>query len=278
MPQVSKFLFETDFAEPESERADLNKVDDEDSVEAPVFSEAELLSAREHGYEAGIAAGQAQALASVEKQAGDVIADLSAKVDGIGEEIAAHKALTENDVAVLANAIATKISGAAPDEARVDMLHRLVSDCVSNLYQAPEIVARVPADLEEALKSRLAMSKSAIVVTVVPDQALTGTDCQLTWQGGGAERNQADIAQQVDALLDQYLAGQTSDQTDTTNTATDETPPEAPAPEAPALEADIDDAEDLPAAEDDGAPAHAIEATEPLDHQAVENMPGDRDV
>lgn len=276
MPQVSKFLFETDFAEPESERADPNKAEEEDGVEAPVFSEAELLSAREHGYEAGIAAGQAQALAGVEKQSGDVIADIGAKLDGIGEQIAAQKALTENDVAVLANAIATKISGAAPDEARVEMLERLVSDCVSNLYQAPEVVARVPADLEEALKSRLAMSKTAIAVTVVPDQALTGTDCQLAWQGGGAERSEADIAQQVDALLEQYLSGQSTDHTEVSETAA-ATAGELPAPDPP-VEIDNEAAAEAAADDGDAPPEPPVETTEPQDQAAVEITPGDEDV
>ncbi len=292
MPQISKFLFETDFAEPEATHPEPQPVDDDGGVETPVFSEAELLSAREHGYEAGIAAGQAQALAGVEKQAGEVIAEISSKLDAIGEQVAAQKVLVEKDVAVLANAIATKIGGAAPDEARVALLERLVNECVSKLYQAPEVVVRVPADLEDALKSQLAMSNNAVSVSVIPDQALTGTDCQLTWLGGGAERNEDDIRQQVDDLLDHYLTAQSGAPTDLEGRVDSETdgddaatetlnpsgaadePVSSPDTERP-LDTDDPERADLGAT---GAPLSTEQETTPHADDAVEASSGDQDV
>ena len=119
MAQISKFLFETDFADPEANRAITKaKPEEDDEVEAPVFSEAELLSAREHGYEAGIAAGQAQALGSIEKSIGEVIARIDGQLGAVAEQMSGQKALAAEDVAILAGAIATKISGTRSDQAR----------------------------------------------------------------------------------------------------------------------------------------------------------------
>jgi len=205
MPQISKFQFETDFAEPGSGHAK-SKAEDDSEIEAPVFSEAELLSAREHGYEAGIAAGQAQALGGVEKHVSEVIARINDQLDAINEEMAGQKALAAKDVAILAGAIATKVTGLKSDQSRLDLLERMIKDCMAKLYNEPEVTARVPAELEADLSSRLSMSKLAISISVVPDPALNGTDCLISWDGGGAERIEARIWQDVEALLERYVA------------------------------------------------------------------------
>ena len=207
MPHISKYQFGTDFAEPESSRVK-SSAEEEEEAEPPMFSEAELLAAREHGYEAGIAAGQAQAVAGIEKHVSEIIANIDNQLGAVSQEIAGQVALAVKDVAILAGAIAAKVTGTESDQARLDLLERMITDCMSKLYRAPEVTARVPADIEEELRSRLTVSEFAINVNVIPDQALTGTDCRLSWQGGGGERVEARIWQEVEALLERYVAGE----------------------------------------------------------------------
>lgn len=284
MPQISKYLFETDFADPENEHAK-PKHQDDDGTEAPVFSEAELLSAREHGYEAGIAAGQAQAVAGIETQIGEVIETISGKLDAVHTEISGQKALAEQDVAILAGAIATKVTGTVSDQARLDLLECMITDCMTRLYQAPEVVAHVPADLEADLTTRLSNANLAVAVRVTPDPSLTGTDCRVAWDGGGAERVQARVWQEVEALLEHYVAdgapaSPPEDAADSEDMVADADTDTAPAPEPePSAEPPPDQAT-APSEDADGVADASAADTPPLEQDGVQDerpAPGDQD-
>ncbi len=283
MPHISKFLFETDFAEPESARPK-SRAEDDDEIETPSFSEAELLSAREHGYEAGIAAAQAQALASVEKHVSELIASINNQLDTVSEEFASQQTLAAKDVAALASAIAAKVTGTKSDESRLDLLERMITDCMAKLYQAPEVVPRVPADLEAELKSRLSMSNMPITVSVVPDQALNGTDCYIAWHGGGAERVEAHIWQEIETLLERYVAGEaTTDAPDDTASATEHVAQDTAgaaeatfAAEPKALADDTAESTD-PASHVGDAPTQSTPTLEQHGGQPERPAPGDQD-
>lgn len=281
MAQVSKFLFDTDFADPDAGQPN---VVEETEIEAPVFSEEELLSAREHGYEAGIAAGQAQALAGIEKRVGELIANLAGQMDGVAEQIAAQKALVAEDVAVLARAVATKVSGTKSNKSRLELLERMITDCMAKLYQAPEVTAHVPPDIEADLTSLLAMSDLTITVTVLADPALTGTDCRISWHGGGAERIEAQIWQEVDSLLEHYVGDTSEADANVDDAATNEqtkaeaevpVPNAAIADEAEPIDQGLDPADYPLDAQTDAARMESI--LEQDDGQPPETAPGDQD-
>ncbi len=280
MAQISKYLFETEFGDPEGSH--VNTKDEEDNeVETPVFSEAELLSAREHGYEAGIAAGQAQALAGIEKSIGEVIAGIDGQLGAIAEQMTGQKALAAEDVAILAGAIATKVTGTKSDQARLELLERMINDCMAILYQAPEVTARVPADLEAGLSALLAGSELAIRVSVIPDSALSGTDCHISWRGGGAERVEARIWQEVENLLERYVAGASAAEP-TEDAAAAQIPDsnEQSAEGASTTETEPLSDGDLPsdlASEGESAPTQPSATVEPDAGQPPRPAPGDQD-
>ena len=203
MTAISKFLFSNDSADPTAERA--RKVEEEPEIEMPVFSEDDVVAAREHGYDAGIAAGKAQATASIERQIEELLSDITEQFCTFTAIIEKQHVLLAQDIATLAGAIADKIIGQQTSEQRAELIYAIVQTSLSRLYQSPEVTMQVAAELAENLKTRFAASDLAITVKIFAEEGLTGTDFRLAWNGGGGERIEADIWREVEDLLHRHM-------------------------------------------------------------------------
>ena len=242
MSDFSKYLFDTDFTDPNTVRAQ-KRVEEVPEIEVPVFSEDDVVAAREHGYEAGIAAGKAQATVSIEQRIEDLLSNTTEQFHALNTIVENRQFLVSQDVATLSGAIASKVIGKQTDEQRVDLISSLVQGCISKLYQVPEITMQVANDLTDDLRTRFAASDLTIAVTIVGEPGLSGSDFRLLWNGGGGERIEAEIWREVEGILERHL-----DATAPTEAKQDETPSDAQTESVPAEGMAAEDvaAEDAP--------------------------------
>jgi hypothetical protein len=203
MTQVSKYLFDMDFDDPEGKRA--HRIQEEPEAEIPTFSEDDIVAAREHGYEAGIAAGKAQATASTERRIEELLSNTTEQFNALNAIVEGERTLVGTDIATLAGAIAGKLLGQQTNDERMDLIASLVQDSLARLYQAPEVTMLVGVDLVEGLRSRFAASELTITVNIVGEQGLTGTDFRLSWNGGGSERIESEIWRDVEKILERRI-------------------------------------------------------------------------
>ncbi len=235
MARISKFLFETDFGEPPAPAA---REPEADEVEVPTFSEEELQEAREHGYETGLAAGRAQALAGLESKIEASLEELCGRLVSLAGEVARQRQVAAADVVTLAKAIAAKVAGGQTAEQSLELIETLARACLDSLYQAPEATIRVGSDLAPALEARLGAVALPVAVAGAVDPALAGTDCRIEWCNGGARRVEREIWARIDEVLARYA---------------DATPPAAATAEIPPQRAAAPDPGEVPRAEEAAA-------------------------
>jgi flagellar biosynthesis/type III secretory pathway protein FliH len=203
MARISKFLFDTDFGERPSPAPAAGEPED-DEVAVPTFSEDELQAAREHGYESGVAAGSAQALAGVESRIEALIEELRGRLETLADQVARQRQAAIADVVTLAKAIAAKVAGEQTAEQSLELIETLARECLASLYQASEATIRVGPDLAPALEARLGALALPVAVKVAADSAFTGADCRIEWQSGGARRIESEIWTRIDDVLTRY--------------------------------------------------------------------------
>lgn len=183
---------------------------------APVFSQAEMDTAREaaraEGYAAGIAAGHdaawKEAMESVEKQNADTLILIEnalkdmVKTSRDDGETAFQTALN------LSMAVCAKIAPALNRKNALGEIEALLRENFHFLKDEPKISLRLNPALAENIKPALAdlIRKESFAgkITVVRDDALPVGDCRVEWKNGGLERNTQDILRQTGELVKLY--------------------------------------------------------------------------
>jgi len=133
-------------------------------------------------------------------------------------EAACEKAREEGRQAALVEAadaielLRTVTAKAVPALARKEPLadlEAMVVECLRETADEPRIVLRVPPDLFEPMRRRLdgiAQGHGfAGKFVLLVDESIGPADARLEWADGGAERNIARIARQIDAALARAL-------------------------------------------------------------------------
>jgi len=183
---------------------------EEEKPPEPTFSREELEAAQQDGYAQGHAAGVAEASAGLESEIARLIAAIGDKLPTLSSaQVAANERLL-HDGARLATVIARKILPAFTARHGMEEVGALMRNCLETLIEQPRITVRVGAPYVDTVRAQLDSAASASAFEgrflVEPDEMMGPSDCRIVWQGGGIERNEADIWRQVDAATEKYLA------------------------------------------------------------------------
>jgi len=205
MGNPRKYLFDLSFDHPQGPVA----VRFRRNTPEPTFTSAELeaacAAARQEGHQAGLA----EASASAEGRLVDAIdalasgfASLLARADEIRREAEAH-------ALELLRMVAAKAVPALARKEPLAELEAMVIDCLREAAEEPRIVLRVAPDLFDPMRERLdAIAQShgfAGKFVLLVDESIGPADGRLEWADGGAERNAARLARELDAVLERAL-------------------------------------------------------------------------
>lgn len=212
MASAMKFLFENSFdmAERPAGQGAVSK-----APPPRLFTEEDLVAARDEGYldgkAAGEAAGRAAALASIEQASAKALAAIGVQLSDAGQQVERIRAQTVEDSLKVVSAAIHKV---VPELARRNALNeieRLIRDCLQAIYDEPRVVVRGHDRVITALQTRIdSMAASCGFhgkVVLFADEQLNEHDCRVEWADGGAERNLGDMWKQIDAALERMTDG-----------------------------------------------------------------------
>jgi len=210
MAALKKYMFDLDFdaqlPEPEPEPAP--SPDGELPVEPPpppTFSEFELEEAKRIARAEGHAAGVAEAAEVTERRRAEALAALA---QGLANVMAAQRdgidALRREGL-LLAMAVLKKLY---PELARLHGLEEIagvIRECLAQIEEAARLTVRANPDMLEGVRAEAgrvaeeAEFEGKIMFTA--DAKLALGDCRVEWGNGGADRDQALLWAEIDAIV-----------------------------------------------------------------------------
>ena len=210
MAGYPKFLFETSF-DPERERAarEAERAAAAAAAEAepppPTFSEAELETARAEGLAAGRETGRQEALQSCEQRAGELLATLAQRLEGLVAERLAAQAEAEQSATAMALAIVRKLFPRLVESQTMPEIEAIITGCLERLRGEPRIVIRVNDDMLDLLSERITTLTERDgfegKVVLLSDGSLADDSIRVEWADGGAERESAKTWSEIDKII-----------------------------------------------------------------------------
>lgn len=197
-----KYLFETEFGQ-EAKRAAEPRI--------AVSEHQQLLAqARQEGYAAGLAAGEAKAMASIERQRALALGQLGDRLSVAAAALSDLEGRLEAEAIDIAVAVARKLSDALVAREPLDAVRDLVADCFANLRSAPHLVVRVNDDLLEDARTEL--TKLATErgfdgrLVILAEPAIALGDCRIEWSSGGIMLDREETARRIGEAVGRYTA------------------------------------------------------------------------
>ncbi|AVO47651.1 FliH/SctL family protein [Phreatobacter cathodiphilus] len=197
-----KYLFETEFGQ-EAKRAAEPRI---------TLAEHQQLvaQARQEGHAAGFAAGEAKAMAAIERQRALALGQLGDRLAGAAAALSGLEGRLEAEAIDIAVAVARKLSDALVAREPLDAVRDLVADCFANLRSAPHLVVRVNDDLLEDARTEL--TKLAAErgfdgrLVIMAEPAIALGDCRIEWSSGGIMLDREETARRIAEAVGRYIA------------------------------------------------------------------------
>lgn len=207
MARREKFLFDTCFDAERSARARA-AAEAKAAAEAPpppTFGEAELAEARETAFAEGKAAGLAEAGKTNNARLAAAVEALPPILARMAEEAAAE---TEERHRSTLEAALTVVRKLFPQLARAHGLeeaHAVIAACLDRLRDEPRVVVRCADGDLDALRERAEQASARGgfegKLVFLADERLAPGDLRVEWADGGAERDQASLWREIDAVI-----------------------------------------------------------------------------
>jgi flagellar assembly protein FliH len=223
MAKLQKFLFDLDFdapypapqfvvAEP-PEGELLPEPIEELPPPPPSFSEEELALARDQAFQAGRTIGRDEAEKASERLTGQALAHLAQQFQElITDQLARHEQLVKDAVTV-AVTVARKLIPEFIRRNGSDEIEAVVLECLSHLDRDVRVTIRVHPDLLDTIRDGAQRSADTVgfegKLVFHGDARLGPRDCRVEWGDGGAERNEARIWSEMEAILARAIAAPT---------------------------------------------------------------------
>ncbi len=212
MSDFEKFLFETSF---DSER--VREANARAAAEAaaaaepppPTFSEEELEAARQSGFAEGKAAGFAEAGEAQSRRIAGMIAALPQHLANLAGEIQAQDDERRRSTLEAAITVVRKLFPRLARDNGLNEIRAVVDSCLKRLRDEPRLVIRcADADLDalkDAIEASVARSGFEGKLVFLADEEIAPGDVRTEWADGGAERHQADLWKEIDAIVARAL-------------------------------------------------------------------------
>jgi flagellar assembly protein FliH len=203
MGQARKFLFDVSFDQPDPPEGAARPAE-------PVFSQADLDTARSEGTALGRSTALAEAAVTTEAR---IAASFQSLQHGIEQLNAAHDQMcraTEQAAIELMREVLRRAVPALCRKEAFSELEALVTRCFSEAFTEPRLVLRVHDALFDAMQSRIGPLTQTTgftgKVVLLADETLSLEGGRIEWADGGAERDPLRLMSEIDAALARTLA------------------------------------------------------------------------
>ena len=222
MARLQKFTFDNDFSQPKSAedaRADIDIFGNNDAADEPMaleeeeppppppptFSEDDLALAREQAYEAGRSAGVMEAEGATERLTANALHALNAQLQQAAAEQRDADNLRLQEASTVSLTVVKKLFPEMARQHALGEIEGVIHECLSQLDRDVRVTIRTnPAHADEVrLGAERAAQATAFEGKLVfsSDPRVAVGDCRVEWGDGGAERDQARIWAEIDAVI-----------------------------------------------------------------------------
>jgi flagellar assembly protein FliH len=212
MGSFEKFLFENSFDKEQTAKAKAKAAAQAVPEEppAPTFSEADLAAAREAAFAEGSAAGVAEAENCHAARLAGAVEALPPQIAQLTQAAAAAEEARRRDSLEAALTVVRKLFPHLARSHGLAEVQAVIEQCLERLRDEPRLVIRcADADLD-ALRERTEQSAAGGgfegKLVLLADERLASGDVRVEWADGGAERGQAALWQEIDAVIGRALA------------------------------------------------------------------------
>lgn len=199
MTDAKKFMFDTnDFNKQTKSRAD-------------VYTEEQLLLAKDQAF----ALGRSEGLLEAKQQQEERIAEMLKKTMALAEKLSQNEGQRDiekfMDTVKLGMQVVRKLLPKFASQCALQEIENVIVQEVGIRKDEPRIAVTIPTVHLEALKSRIdgiALEKGyAGKVILLTDDALPPTDCRVEWADGGAERIYERLSSQIETEFTKAISG-----------------------------------------------------------------------
>ncbi|CEJ14565.1 flagellar assembly protein H [bacterium YEK0313] len=201
MAKPVKFLFDTEFAAEAKQQAEPRVTLAE--------HQALVALARQESHATGLVTGEAQAMASLERQRALALTAIGDRLSVAAEALKGLEARLEQEAIDIAVAVASKLASTLIAREPLAEIRTLVADCFANLRSVPHLVVRVHDDLLDDARTelgRLATERGfdgRLVILAEP--TIAPGDCRIEWSHGGMVLDRAQTTSEITEAVQRYL-------------------------------------------------------------------------
>ncbi|MCB2108971.1 MAG: hypothetical protein KDE14_14780 [Rhodobacteraceae bacterium] len=171
----------------------------------PTFTKAELEAAREEGHIAGHAAALEEAATAREHYIADAMALIGERLGEINEQQQESNGAIAETAMRLLSAVLRKVVPHYAVEHAAENIGEFVKQVLPVVLGEPKLVIRVHNLITNEVEDRVSKSFERAGFqggfAVVPDYDLQPGDCRIEWVGGGADRSEARIWDEIRDII-----------------------------------------------------------------------------
>lgn len=176
----------------------------------PVYSQEELDAAQKSSYDRGKKDGLAEAHASFEKRATDLLDKIMQNFKTLFAAEEQRARLYESESLYLARAIFSRLFPNLNERHGLEEVERVITDVLESHRTNPEIIIEVHPDFVESIRASVENAFKNLhgtgLCTITGNETLTPGACRLSWNDGGAVRDPQTLAEQISHILEDGLA------------------------------------------------------------------------
>ena len=194
MGTETRYLFETDFGNPQANES-----------QARIYNEEDLETARQEAAQAA----RAELRSFEEKRAANLLAEMSAKFDTLSAQRAEDLQSAIESAADVAIVICGKILPTLAAQNALTEIEGHIARTLADVHNEPRIVVRVSEENVAALQSHIDIFANGFdgKIVLMADDQLAPTDCHVMWADGGSERDVQRTWSEIDKVVEQITDG-----------------------------------------------------------------------
>ena len=219
MAALKKYMFDLDFDAVEPELPPMPELEVgpgegepvEEAPPAPTYSQTELDEAQRAAHAEGHAAGVREAAEVTERRSAEALVALAQGFAGVMAAQRDGFDTMRREAVALAQAVLKKLH---PEMARrhgLEDIGGVIRECLLQVEEATRLTVRVHPDLLEGVRGEAARvaeeSEFDGKILFVADAKLALGDCRVEWGNGGADRDQAQLWTEIDAIVARAIDG-----------------------------------------------------------------------
>ena len=228
--EIKKFLFDNDFtdlktiapikqeAKPveadegeEPESGENSAAPAEEAIEEiiPTFSQEEVDRAKEEGAQLGRDEALKDLEGSLQKKLAETMQALEAKLADIANEQAMQNEERARNAVAIASVMMRKLFPALNMKSAMDEINHMIAQALEKTSGGTSMVFHVSeqlkGDVETKISEMAALTGRDIEFKVVGSADMALGDCKIEWSGGGLTRNQAQMWNEIDEIIERNI-------------------------------------------------------------------------